>query len=213
MRLILLGPPGAGKGTQAKMLREKFQKPQISTGDILRKSVQEGTELGKSAKISMNAGKLVQDDIVIGLIRERIVEEDCQSGFILDGFPRTIIQAEKLAETLKEMNLSIDMVIDFQVDTNELVNRLTGRSTCPSCGTMFHKVSRPPIKIGVCDGCGELLGQRDDDKEETIKKRLEVYQNETAPLKEFYRRQGNLKTAHGYGTAEEVFSRVCAMVS
>ena len=213
MRLILLGPPGAGKGTQAKMLKEKFRIPQISTGDILRKSVQEDTELGRKAKLSMNAGKLVQDDIVVGLIRERLVEKDCQNGFILDGFPRTIVQAEKLTETLKDMNLSIDMVIDFQVDADELVDRLTGRSTCSGCGDMFHKVSRPPIKIGVCDGCGESLYQRDDDKEETIKKRLEVYQNETAPLKEFYRKQGNLKTAQGFGAVEEVFSRVCAMVS
>ena len=213
MRLILLGPPGAGKGTQAKMLKEKFRKPQISTGDILRKSVREDTELGRQAKIFMNAGKLVQDDVVVGLIRERIGEEDCQNGFILDGFPRTIIQAEKLTETLKEMNLSIDTVVDFQVDTDELVNRLTGRSTCSGCGAMFHKISRPPLKMGICDGCGGSLYQRDDDKEETIKKRLEVYQNETAPLKEFYRKQGHLKIAQGYGTAEEVFSRVCDMVS
>ena len=213
MRLILLGPPGAGKGTQAKMLKEKFRKPQISTGDILRKSVREDTELGRQAKIFMNAGKLVQDDVVVGLIRERIGEEDCQNGFILDGFPRTIIQAEKLTETLKEMNLSIDTVVDFQVDTDELVNRLTGRSTCSGCGAMFHKISRPPLKIGICDGCGGSLYQRDDDKEETIKKRMEVYQNETAPLREFYRKQGNLKIAQGSGTVEEVFSRVCAMVS
>ena len=213
MRLILLGPPGAGKGTQAKMLMEKFQIPQVSTGDILRKAVQEGAELGKQAKICMDAGKLVQDDIVIGLIKERIVEADCKGGFILDGFPRTIIQAEKLTETLKEMSLSMDAVIDFEVDNEELVNRLTGRGTCADCGAMFHKTSRPPAKSGICDGCGGALYQREDDKEETIKKRLEVYQDETAPLKEFYRKQGNLKTAQGYGTVEEIFSRVCAMVS
>ncbi|HAX46507.1 MAG: adenylate kinase [Nitrospinaceae bacterium] len=213
MRLILLGPPGAGKGTQAKMLMEKFQIPQVSTGDILRKAVQEGAELGKQAKICMDAGKLVQDDIVIGLIKERIVEADCKGGFILDGFPRTIIQAEKLTETLKEMSLSMDAVVDFEVDNEELVNRLTGRGTCADCGAMFHKTSRPPAKSGICDGCGGALYQREDDKEETIKKRLEVYQDETAPLKEFYRKQGNLKTAQGYGTVEEIFSRVCAMVS
>ena len=195
------------------LLKEKFQKPQISTGDILRKSVQEDTKLGKQVKISMNTGKLVEDDIVVGLIKERLVEEDCQNGFILDGFPRTIVQAEKLTETLKEMNLSIDTVIDIQVGTDELVNRLTGRTTCSDCGAMFHEVSHPPIKIGICDECGGSLYQRDDDKEGTIKKRLEVYQNETAPLKEFYKKQGNLKIAQGYGTIEEVFSRVCAMVS
>ena len=161
----------------------------------------------------MDAGKLVQDDIVIGLIKERIVEADCKGGFILDGFPRTIIQAEKLTETLKEMSLSMDAVVDFEVDNEELVNRLTGRGTCADCGAMFHKTSRPPAKSGICDGCGGALYQREDDKEETIKKRLEVYQDETAPLKEFYRKQGNLKTAQGYGTVEEIFSRVCAMVS
>ena len=213
MRLIRPGPPGAGKGTQAKMLEEKFGRPQISTGDILRKSVKDGTELGKQAKLLMNAGRLVRDDIVIGLIRERLVEEDCENGFILDGFPRTIVQAEKLAETLRDMDLSIDAVIDFHVDTDELVNRLTGRSTCSACGAMFHKISRTPIEVGICDECGGSLYQRDDDKEETIKKRLEVYQKETAPLKEFYRKHGNLKTAQGYGTAGEVFSRVCGMVT
>ena len=152
LRLLLIGPPGGVKGTQANFLVNNFNIPQISTGDILRKSVQEDTELGKRAKFFMNAGKLVQDDIVISLIKERIVEEDCQSGFILDGFPRTIIQAEKLTETLKDMNLSIDAVIDFQVDTDELINRLTGRRTCSDCGDIFHKISRPPLKSGICDG-------------------------------------------------------------
>ena len=213
MRLILLGPSGAGKGTQAKMLNSKFGRPQISTGNILRKAVQDGTELGNRAKEFMNAGKLVQDDVVIGLIRERIAAEDCRDGFILDGFPRTINQAEKLTETLESMNLSIDTVIDLEVRTEELINRLTGRSTCSDCGAMFHETSCPPIKSGICDSCEGVLYQREDDKEETIKKRLEVYKNETAPLKEYYRKQGNLKTAQGYGTVEEIFSRVCAMVS
>lgn len=213
MRLILLGPPGAGKGTQAKMLREKFRIPQISTGDILRKAVQDNTELGQQAKAFMEAGKLCQDDVVIGLIRERIVQEDCRKGFILDGFPRTIVQAEKLAETLKDLKLSIDAVVDFEVNDRELVNRLTGRSTCAGCGAMYHATSRPPQKEGICDQCGGALYQREDDKEETIKKRLEVYQKETAPLKEFYRKQGNLKTAQGYGSVEEIFSQVCSMVS
>ena len=213
MRLILLGPPGAGKGTQAKMLNEKFRRPQISTGNILRKSIQNGTELGNRAKVFMNAGRLVQDDVVVGLIRERIVEEDCRAGFILDGFPRTIIQAEKLTETLEEMDLSIDVVVDFEVDSEELVNRLTGRSTCSDCGAMFHRTSRPPLRDGICDSCEGELYQREDDKEETIKKRLDVYEHETAPLKEYYKKQGNLKTVQGCGTVEEIFSRVCAMVS
>jgi len=146
MRLILLGPPGAGKGTQAKMLDEKCRRPQVSTGNILRKSIQNGTEVGNRAKIFMNAGQLVPDDVVVGLIKERIVEEDCQAGFILDGFPRTIVQAERLTETLGEMCLSIDAVVDFEVESEELLNRLTGRSTCLACGAMFHVISRPPLR-------------------------------------------------------------------
>ena len=213
MRLILLGPPGAGKGTQAKMLNEKFRRPQISTGNILRKAIQDGTELGSRAQVFMNAGRLVQDDVVIDLIRERIVEADCRTGFILDGFPRTIIQAEKLTETLSEMSLSIDAVVDFEVDSEELVSRLTGRTTCSDCGAMFHRISCPPLRAGICDSCEGELSQREDDKEETIKKRLEVYSRETAPLKEYYKKQGNLKTVQGCGTVEEIFSRVCNMVS
>ena len=213
MIFILLGPPGAGKGTQAKMLEEKLRRPQISTGNILRKSIQSGSELGNKAKVFMNSGRLVQDDIVIGLIKERIVEDDCQSGFILDGFPRTIVQAERLTETLGEMNLSIDAVIDFEVDSEELINRLSGRSTCLTCGAMFHKESCPPLEDSVCDDCGGELSQREDDKEITIKKRLDVYEDETAPLKEYYRKQGNLKTVQGRGTVQEIFSKVCAMVS
>ena len=213
MRLILLGPPGAGKGTQAKMLDEKFRRPQVSTGNILRKSIQNGTEIGNRAKIFMDAGKLVPDDVVIGLIKERIVEEDCRAGFILDGFPRTIVQAERLTETLDEMDLSIDVVVDIEVEGEELVGRLTGRSTCIDCGAMFHQMSRPPLKASVCDSCEGELCQREDDKEDTIKKRLEVYEQETAPLKEYYRKQGNLKTVQGSGSVEDVFSRVCAVVS
>lgn len=213
MRLILLGPPGAGKGTQAKMLDEKFRRPQVSTGNILRKSIQNGTEIGNRAKIFMDAGKLVPDDVVIGLIKERIVEEDCRAGFILDGFPRTIVQAERLTETLDEMDLLIDAVVDIEVEGEELVGRLTGRSTCIDCGAMFHEMSRPPLKASVCDSCEGELCQREDDKEDTIKKRLEVYEQETAPLKEYYRKQGNLKTVQGSGSVEDIFSRVCAVVS
>ena len=212
MRLILLGPPGAGKGTQAKMLKEKFQIPQISTGDILRQAVKDNTELGARAKTVMDAGQLVPDNIVIGLIKERIRQEDCETGFILDGFPRNIAQAEKLSETLREMNLAIDNVIDLEVDEREIVERLTGRSTCSECGTMFHQVSRPP-KVGeVCDGCGGKLEQRPDDNKETIEERLKVYSESTAPLKEFYSKQGNLKTVEAKGSVEEIFSRVCEMI-
>ncbi|MBT3875035.1 MAG: adenylate kinase [Nitrospina sp.] len=212
MRLILLGPPGAGKGTQAKMLKEKFQIPQISTGDILRHAVKDNTDLGVRAKSFMDAGQVVPDDVVVGLIKERIKQADCETGFILDGFPRTMIQAEKLSETLTEMDLTIDTVVDLEVNADEVISRLAGRSTCPECGAMFHEESRPPKVLGVCDGCGGTLAQRQDDNSETILKRLEVYQESTAPLKEFYMRQGNLKTVIARGSVEEIFSRVCEMV-
>lgn len=212
MRLILLGPPGAGKGTQAKMLKEKFQIPQISTGDILRQAVKDNTELGARAKTVMDAGQLVPDDIVIGLIKERIRQGDCKTGLILDGFPRNIAQAEKLSETLQDMNLAIDHVIDLEVDEGEVIERLTGRSTCSECGTMFHRVSRPPKVAGVCDGCGGKLAQRPDDNRETIEERLKVYSESTVPLKEFYSKQGSLKTVEAKGSVEEIFSRVCEMI-
>tara|TARA_B100000686_G_scaffold291615_1_gene319761 strand:- start:634 stop:1275 length:642 start_codon:yes stop_codon:yes gene_type:complete len=212
MRLILLGPPGAGKGTQAKMLKEKFRIPQISTGDILRQAVKNNTELGLRAKAFMDAGQLVPDDVVISLIKERIWQEDCLTGFILDGFPRNIAQAEKLMETLVEMSLVINNVIDLEVDAKEVVERLTGRSTCSDCGDMFHEVSRPPKAKGFCDSCGGKLEQRRDDNSETIQERLKVYEQSTAPLKEFYRKQGNLKTVEAKGSAEEVFFHVCRMI-
>lgn len=213
MRLILLGSPGAGKGTQAKMLKEKFGIPQVSTGDILRKAVQEESELGKQAKTYMDAGQLVPDDLVIGLIKARTREMDCQKGFILDGFPRTIVQAEMLCETLNAMQIDIDAVIDIVVEHDEVIGRLTGRSTCAGCGAMYHEKSRLPKEAGRCDGCGGELYQRPDDNEKTILKRLEVYKKETEPLKEFYRKRGNLKTAQGSGSAEEIFSRVCSLIS
>ena len=212
MRLILLGPPGAGKGTQAKMLKEKFEIPQISTGDILRQAVKDNTELGARAKIVMDAGQLVPDNIVMGLIKERIRQEDCKTGFILDGFPRNITQAEKLSETLQNMNLAIDNVIDLEVDEGEVVERLTGRSTCSECGAMFHQVSRPPKVDEVCDSCGGKLEQRPDDNKETIEERLKVYSESTAPLKEFYSKQGSLKTVEAKGSIEEIISRVCKMI-
>ena len=212
MRLILLGPPGAGKGTQAKKLKDKFFIPQISTGDILRRAVKDNSELGIQARSFMDIGQLVPDDLVISLIKERIKEADCDTGFILDGFPRTIIQAEKLSETLNEMSLVIDTVIDLVVEADEVINRLAGRSTCQDCGGMFHVQSCPPKIEGVCDNCGGKLAQRQDDNSETILKRLDVYQESTAPLKQFYKRQGNLKTVTARGSVEEIFSRVLEMV-
>lgn len=212
MRLILLGPPGAGKGTQAKMLKEKFGIPQISTGDILRKAVSKGTELGEKTKAYMGDGGLVPDEIVIELIKEKIKENDCAKGFILDGFPRTIVQAQKLDETLREMKLVIDAVIAIEVDPDELIVRLTGRRSCSDCGAMFHNETRPPKQAGTCDQCGHELSRRPDDNEETILKRLSVYENETTPLKDYYKKQGNLKTVAGRGSVDEIFSQVLALV-
>ena len=212
MRVILLGPPGAGKGTQAKMLKEKFQIPQISTGDILRQAVKDNTELGAQAKTVMDAGQLVPDDVVISLIKERIRQGDCKTGFILDGFPRNIAQAEKLSETLADMRVVIDNIIDLEVDEKEVVERLSGRSTCLDCGAMFHQISCPPRVLGVCDGCGGKLAQRPDDNRETIRERLKVYLGSTAPLKEFYMKQGNLKTVKAKGSVEDIFFRLCEMI-
>lgn len=213
MRLILLGPPGSGKGTQANLLQDKFNIPKISTGDILRAAVEDDTELGKQAKKFMDKGELVPDEVVIGLIKERIVEPDCEAGFILDGFPRTIVQAEKLGETLEAMGQDIDSVLDLEVDRGELLVRLTGRRTCKNCGAMFHRTSHPPKVEEICDECGGGLYQRPDDNEETIVKRLEVYSKETAPLKEFYQKQGKLKTIQGRGGMDAIFSQLCKMVS
>ncbi len=213
MRLILLGPPGSGKGTQANMLQEKFNIPKISTGDILRAAVEDNTDLGKQAKSFMDKGELVPDEIVIDLIKERIVEPDCEAGYILDGFPRTIVQAEKLGETLVAMDREIDLVVDLEVDPEELLIRLAGRSTCKNCGAMFHQTSHPPKAAGVCDECGGKLYQRNDDNKETIVKRLEVYNKETAPLKDFYREQGKLKSIQGRGGMEDIFSKLCDLVT
>ena len=198
MRLILLGPPGSGKGTQSNLLQDRYNIPKISTGDILRASVEEGTELGVKAKKFMDKGELVPDEVVISLIKERIVEPDCEAGYILDGFPRTIVQAEKLEETLAKMGQGISSVVDLEVDREELLVRLSGRRTCKNCGAMFHQTSHLPKVTGVCDECGGELYQRPDDNEETIVKRLEIYSKETAPLKEFYRKQGKLKTIQGF---------------
>lgn len=213
MRLILLGPPGAGKGTQAKLLMKKFNVPQVSTGDILRKSVKDNSALGAKAKAFMDAGQLVSDEIVVDLIKERIKQEDCQRGYILDGFPRTRVQAEMLAEMLGRESQTITAVVDLIVDPQELVGRLTGRCTCRDCGAMFHQMSHPPKDPGVCDHCGGELYQRPDDNKETIMKRMEVYERETAPLRDYYKKQGFLKSTPGLGSVEAIFSRVCELVS
>jgi adenylate kinase len=208
MDIILLGPPGAGKGTQAKLMIDRWDIPQISTGDILRAAVREGTELGAEAKKFMDAGELVPDSVVIGIIGERLKEEDAQGGFILDGFPRTIPQAEALGEILVKLERSIDHVVSIEVDDEELVSRLTGRRMCKGCGESFHMVFNPPAAEGVCDRCSGELYQRDDDQEETIRQRLAVYAQQTEPLIEYYGGQGLVRKIAGTGSIEEIFSKV-----
>ncbi len=212
MNLILLGPPGAGKGTQAQMIAERYHIPQISTGDILRKAVKEETLLGKKAKAFMDRGQLVPDEVVIGIIDERLRTSDCNPGFILDGFPRTIPQAEALQPILTKMGKSIDYVINIDVDTEELVRRLTGRRTCKNCGAMFHILFHPPKAEGICDRCGGTLYQREDDKEETIRIRMSEYQRQTSPLIQYYQLKNTLRSIQGIGDQKEIFERIAGLL-
>ncbi len=212
MRIVLLGAPGAGKGTQAKKLIEKYGIPQISTGDILRKAVADGTPLGKEAKSYMDKGELVPDSVVIGLVKERLAQDDCKKGFILDGFPRNTAQAETLDGVLAGMGMPLQVALSVDVDLDILMKRLTGRRTCRGCGQMFNIYFGPPKKEGVCDKCGGELYQRDDDREETIRKRLEVYEAQTAPLIDYYRGKGILKRVNGEGDIEEIFGQVCRIL-
>ncbi len=212
MRIVLLGAPGAGKGTQAKKLIEKYGIPQISTGDILRKAVADGTPLGKEAKSYMDKGELVPDSVVIGLVKERLQQDDCKKGFILDGFPRNTSQAETLDKVLDEMGMPLDVALSVDVDMDILMKRLTGRRTCKQCGQMYNVYFSPPKQEGVCDKCGGELYQRDDDKEETIRKRLEVYEAQTAPLIDYYEKKGILKRVNGVGDIDEIFSNICSIL-
>lgn len=215
MNLILLGGPGAGKGTQAKKLIEKYRIPQISTGDILRAAVKEGTPLGKKAKEYMDAGKLVPDEVVIGIVEERLKQPDCKKGFILDGFPRTVAQAEALDQALMKMGTALDHVISIEVDEEELVTRLTGRRTCknPNCGMMYHIKFNPPKKEGVCDKCGSELYQRDDDNETTVRSRLATYNQATKPLIDYYRNKGLLRPIQGVGSIDDIFNKIVTILS
>jgi len=210
--IILLGPPGAGKGTQAQRIVERYHIPQISTGDILRKAVKEGTPSGKKAKTFMDQGQLVPDEVVIGIIDERLREPDCRPGFILDGFPRTIAQAEALQPILAKTGKSIDHVINIEVEAEELVRRLSGRRTCKDCGTMFHVLFHPPKAEGICDRCGGDLYQREDDKEETIRTRLKEYEKQTAPLIQYYKVKNYLRSIQGVGGQEEIFERIVRLL-
>jgi adenylate kinase len=212
MNLILLGPPGAGKGTQAQRIVEKYRLPQISTGDILRAAVKESTPLGTKAKGFMDQGQLVPDEIVIGIVGDRLKEKDCDSGFILDGFPRTIPQAEALQPILAKIGKAIDHVINIEVESEELIRRLTGRRTCKNCGAMFHVLFQPPKKEGMCDRCGETLYQRADDKEETIRTRLKEYEKQTAPLIQYYRNKTTLRSIQGVGGPGQIFDQIIRLL-
>ncbi len=190
MNIVLLGSPGAGKGTHAKILRERFKGVHIATGDLLRLRVQDGSALGKRAKEIMERGQLVPDDVVIEMIRERLNEPDARGGFILDGFPRTVAQAEALDKMLKELSLKLDAVLDFEVSKDVVLNRLSGRRICPKCNANYHVRSIPPKRDGICDVCGTSLIQRKDDNSKTVLERLEVYKRQTAPLIDYYDRKG-----------------------
>ena len=207
-RVVLLGPPGAGKGTQAKLLREESAACQISTGDILRKAVAEQTPLGKEAAQYITRGALVPDDVIVNLVAERLKEQDCEKGFILDGFPRTIPQAHSLDAILKTMGLNLNRVLSMRVPESIVIERLGGRRTCKSCGALWHTVFNAPKKAGICDRCGGELYQRDDDRAETIANRLRVYDKQTAPLVEYYRERGLLREIDGVGEVNEIRSRV-----
>ncbi|MDE0942045.1 MAG: adenylate kinase [Alphaproteobacteria bacterium] len=205
MRLILLGPPGAGKGTQAQRLMAAYDIVQLSTGDMLRAAVAAGTEVGLRAKAVMEAGELVSDDIVVGIISDRVDEDDCKNGFILDGFPRTLAQAEALEGMLARKNLSLDSVIEMQVDDGLLIDRVTGRYTCGNCGAGYHDENLKPKVDGICDNCGRSeFTRRADDNAETVGARLQAYHEQTAPLLPFYREKGNLQTVDGMADIDEV---------
>lgn len=209
MRLVLLGAPGAGKGTQAKKLIEKYNIPQISTGDLLRAAVADQTELGVKAKEFMDKGELVPDEVVLGMVAERLKADDCQAGYILDGFPRNTAQAEELDRMLDSLGLPLEAALSVDVPMEELMKRLTGRRTCTSCGQMYNVHFNPPATEGKCDKCGSGLYQRDDDQEATIQKRLEVYSSQTAPLIDYYSVRSILKSVTGTGSIDDIFAKVC----
>jgi adenylate kinase len=212
MNIILLGPPGAGKGTQAKRLMEKYSIPQVSTGDMLRAALKEGTPLGLEAKKFMDQGALVPDSVVIGLVKERIQKKDAAKGYMLDGFPRNVSQAETLDKMLAGMSQKIDHVVSVEVPSSELIGRLTGRRTCKGCGAGFHVMFDPPKKDGVCDKCGGELYQRADDNEKTVMSRLDVYEAQTKPLIEYYEKQAKLRRIDGVGNMSDILDRIQAVL-
>ncbi|MED5053353.1 adenylate kinase [Anoxybacillus rupiensis] len=212
MNLVLMGLPGAGKGTQAEKIVEKYEIPHISTGDMFRAAIKERTALGLQAKEYMDRGDLVPDEVTIGIVRERLSKDDCQRGFLLDGFPRTVAQAEALESMLTELGRSIDSVINIQVDKEILMERLTGRRICKDCGATYHLVFNPPAQSGVCDKCGGELYQREDDNAETVANRLEVNMKQAQPLLDFYQSKGYLHNINGQQEIEQVFADICELL-
>ena len=213
MRVIFLGPPGVGKGTQAEFIAQKYHIPKLSTGDLLRESVDRQTSLGKKAKGFMERGGLVPDDVVIGLVEEKLVSPECHNGFLLDGFPRTVIQADKLSEFLQKNGESLDHVVYFSLPKTEIVKRISGRRSCPECKAVYHLESIRPKIEGVCDVCGSALIQRNDDKPETIESRLAVYQEQTEPLIKYYKQRGILSELDGSGLVAAVQERLLVLLS
>ena len=212
MKIIMLGAPGAGKGTQAKQIADKYQIPHISTGDIFRANIKEGTELGTKAKSYMDQGLLVPDELVVELVADRIVKDDCKNGFVLDGFPRTIPQAEALDEALAKMNQKMDYAIDVDVPDENIVSRMGGRRACLSCGATYHIVNIPTMVEGICDKCGNAVVLRDDDQPETVQKRLSVYHEQTQPLIDYYNSRGILKSVDGTRPMDDVFADIIAIL-
>ena len=208
MKIIMLGAPGAGKGTQAKLMADKYEIPHISTGDIFRANIKEGTELGKKAKTYMDQGLLVPDELVVDLVADRLTWDDCTNGYVLDGFPRTIPQAESLDAVLAKKGEKMEYAIDVDVPDENIVNRMGGRRACVGCGATYHVVYNPTKTEGICDACGEKLILRDDDKPETVQKRLDVYHQQTQPLIDYYNNAGILKTVDGTVDMEEVFKAI-----
>ncbi|MCC8149976.1 MAG: adenylate kinase [Lachnospiraceae bacterium] len=212
MKIIMLGAPGAGKGTQAKMIADKYGIPHISTGDIFRANLKAGTELGKKAKVYMDQGLLVPDELTCDLVVDRISEKDCENGFILDGFPRTIPQAECLTDALKELGENIDFAVDVDVPDENIITRMSGRRACLNCGATYHIVNIPTKVEGICDRCGSEVVLRADDEPETVKKRLDVYHEQTQPLIDYYEQQGILKTVDGTQPMKEVYDEIIALL-
>ena len=212
MNLIIMGPPGSGKGTQGKLIAEKYHIPQISTGDILREAVSNGLALGLKARAYMARGELVPDEVVIGIIEDRLMQRNYEKGFLLDGFPRTVAQAEALQRMLGKRGLTIDHVINIEIEAKELISRLRGRRTCSRCGVMYHLLFNPPKKDGICDTCGGSLYQRDDDKEETIRSRLEVYSHQTGPVIQYYASRGLVRSINGVGNIDDIFHRILGAI-